>query len=222
MRPEGQREGIPQMRKEHEDLVLANTGLAYKVAGKYHSSAYSFEDCLQECFLLMVEWTPRFNESMGMKYSTFIYERLCWGLQRVLDNKKWLIRQSAYLAASRRALLRTAKNLTMEKGRLAGISALSAHTGKSREMLEEIICKPAILPDTKAYAVGERARFAEDSLEDMFCFGRLQPTEKFVLRLFFEDGLDGPEVGQVLGVTRERARQLKERALEKCRGAYCA
>ena len=54
---------------------------------------------------------------------------------------------------------------------------------------------------------------------------RLDAREQYILRLYF--GLEGTEgmsleqIGQIMGVTRERVRQIRNKALDKLRRLPC-
>jgi RNA polymerase primary sigma factor len=72
------------------------------------------------------------------------------------------------------------------------------------------------MPDTEEEAMN---RFLTDEIE--LALGTLPPRDARVLRLYF--GLEGgrehtlEEIGSMLGVTRERVRQLRDRALKRLR-----
>src|SRR5256884_1585898 len=84
-----------------------------------------------------------------------------------------------------------------------------------RSLIERFIAED--LPDTEDQAMD---RFLSDEIEQ--ALGTLQRRDAKVLRLYF--GLDGgrehtlEEIGGMLGVTRERGRQVRDRALKRLRG----
>src|SRR5207247_634627 len=83
-----------------------------------------------------------------------------------------------------------------------------------RSLIERFIAED--LPDTEDQAMD---RFLSDEIES--ALNTLQRRDAKVLRLYF--GLDGgrehtlEEIGGMLGVTRERVRQLRDRALKRLR-----
>jgi len=83
-----------------------------------------------------------------------------------------------------------------------------------RSLIERFVADE--MPDTEEEAMN---RFLTDEIEE--ALGTLPARDAKVLRLYF--GLDGgrehtlEEIGAMLGVTRERVRQLRDRALKRLR-----
>ena len=101
------------------------------------------------------------------------------------------------------------------EGGAGGVALVEGEPGIGKSMLiERFIAED--LPDTEDQAMD---RFLSDEIEQ--ALGTLQRRDAKVLRLYF--GLDGgrehtlEEIGGMLGVTRERVRQLRDRALKRLR-----
>jgi RNA polymerase primary sigma factor len=174
-------------------LVSANLRFVVSVARRYRHSGVPLADLVNEGNLGLLRAAERFDETHGVRFVSYAI---------------WWIRQGMRQAIARDAEL----NGDLAVRRLSLDEPLG---GETTAALQELV------PDDRSEAPEERVlragmRHAVDSsLTD------LPEREQLVLRLYY--GLDGAppstleEVGEHLGVTRERVRQIKERALSRMR-----
>ncbi|MDB5352534.1 MAG: polymerase, sigma 32 subunit, RpoH [Planctomycetota bacterium] len=208
-------------------LALANMRLVAHVAKRFRDRGISYSDLLQEGFCGLLEAIDRFDLGHETKLATYA---------------TWWIRQSMQQAVAAgaypvRLTPRHLRQLAQSQDDGEGVLVPSAGGG-SAEMIRRIhaATRPAVslnaTPDGETnYHLAQTMSDPEtDTTDDVDLdetltrlLGTLRPREQHVLELRF--GLAGKprlslsQVGQVLGVSKERIRQIQDRALVKLRAA---
>jgi RNA polymerase primary sigma factor len=175
-------------------LVSANLRFVVSIAKRYRHSAVPLADLVNEGNLGLLRAAERFDETHGVRFVSYAI---------------WWIRQGMVRAIARDA------ELNGRNGASRRVSLDQPLTAASTAPLQEVV------PDERCEAPEERVmqRALRDAVDSSLT--DLPEREQLVLRLYY--GLDGAppytleEVGQRLGVTRERVRQIKERALARLR-----
>ena len=172
-------------------LVVSNLSFVLAIARRYRGMQVPFEDLVAEGALGLLEASDRFDPAHGTRFITFA---------------TWWIRKRILLALDRRSG-RT------RRGSPPRVVPLEADTGRLG-LLER-------LPDPAA-PDAERTFLRKELLAEVHrALRRLRPREREILRLRF--GLDGEEprslveAATVVGVSRERIRQIEWDALETLR-----
>lgn len=175
-------------------LVSANLRFVVSVARRYRHSGVPLADLVNEGNLGLLRAAERFDETHGVRFVSYAI---------------WWIRQGMVRAIAQDA------ELNGGNGALRRLSLDEPLSAESTAALQELV------PDERCEAPEERVlrtgmrNAVDSSLTD------LPEREQLVLRLYY--GLDGAppytlgEVGEHLGVTRERVRQIKGRALARLR-----
>ncbi len=227
--------GDPEAR---DRMVRANLRLVVNIARGYTGKGLSLPDLIEEGNLGLLRAVEGFDPTMGTRFSTYASYWIKQSIKRALINSAKTIRIPAYmvelLSKWRRATLR----LTDELGRNPTPEEVARSLGIPRKKVP--IIKKAILihnstPQTEqndsGWSLGEiimdeRCRCpAEQMLENdnlkfvLEQLDRMDPREAAVLRMRF--GLGDceqqtlKEIGETLGLTRERVRQIETDALAR-------
>ncbi|MGD2104923.1 MAG: RNA polymerase sigma factor [Anaerolineae bacterium] len=226
--------------KAREHLVRANSRLVVSVAKKYMGRGVPFIDLIQEGNIGLIRAAKKFDYTMGNKFSTYATWWIRQAVTRAIADQSRTIRIPVHMGDQINKLLRTTHRLTQELGReptpeeMAG--ALDLATEKVENMLQ-VARRPLSLElpvdeegdselgdfiendESAAPADVVSSSILRDLLQDVL--EDLPPREVRILQMRY--GLvDGEtytleEVGQKLGVTRERIRQIEVQALSRLR-----
>jgi len=226
--------------KAQEHLIRANARLVISVAKKYIGRGVPFLDLIQEGNIGLIRATNKFEYQRGHKFSTYATWWIRQAVSRAVADQGRTIRVPVHMGDQLNRMRRVQLQLLQELGREPQIDELAIGmetTPDKVENLLEISRRPVSL-ETPIDDEGDSTfgDFVEDVnspapsdevathlLHEQLqqALDKLPPREAQILRLRY--GLaDGrvytlEEVGQTIGVTRERVRQLEAQALNRLR-----
>ncbi len=217
-------------------LVRANLRLVVCLARSYQGQGLDLPDLVAEGNLGLIRAAEEFDPSMGTRFSTYASYWIKQAMRSAVRDTARTIRLPAYMTQLLVQWRRVAAALYEELGRPATEEEMAVRMSLSARKLRLVKQALRIHP---ALPPGERAE-EHWALEDLATDGSsvapdaalvrgeekgqlarlveaLEPRQRQVLRLRF--GLDGKgpktlrEIGERLGLTRERVRQIERRAL---------
>ena len=223
-----------------QELVKRNLRFVISVAKKYQNRGLPLTDLIGEGNVGLLTAARKFDPDQGVKFISYAVWWIRQAILAALARQGRTVRVPLNRTADLSRIVRTAEFLRQTLRReptpeeisdatklsLEVVQSLAAlNTGDvrldapldpdgDRSLIERFIAED--LPDTEDQAMD---RFLSDEIEQ--ALNTLQRRDAKVLRLYF--GLDGgrehtlEEIGGMLGVTRERVRQLRDRALKRLR-----
>jgi len=223
-----------------QELARANLRFVISVAKKYQNRGVSLTDLIQEGNVGLVTAARKFDPDQGVKFISYAVWWIRQAILASLANQGRAVRVPLNRASDLARIFREKERLKQELRREPTAEELSEATDLTPELVESLqtlnaaeIRLDAPIGDSEDSQLVERFISEEAAEPEMEVEGRLlgeaisealetlEPRDAKVLRLYF--GLEGErehtleEIGNMLGVTRERIRQLRDRALRRLR-----
>lgn len=223
-----------------EHLILANSRLVISVARRYRGRGVPFTDLIQEGHIGLMRAAKKFDYRRGLKFSTYATWWIRQAVTRSISDQSRTIRLPVYMGEQITKLRHAGTKLTQTLGRDPTLEELAVKLEVPVTRVEELVRameqplsleKPMdeendrelgdLIPDDDG---NDPEEWATDILlgDDVrVALEELPPREREALELRYGLKNGKPHtleaIGNHLGVTRERARQLEAQALRRLR-----
>jgi RNA polymerase primary sigma factor len=223
-----------------DKLVRSNLRFVVSVAKKYQNQGVSLSDLINEGNLGLIRAAHKFDETKGIKFISYAVWWIRQSILQALAEQSRIVRVPLNRAGALHRIGKRASTLLQELGR----QPTHLEIAEGLDITEEEVAKTMLisqvhlsldapmtpgednrlldyLPDTTNRTPDEQTfeKALTEAIEESL--SGLKERESKILRLYF--GLDGEDpmtledIGTLLGITRERVRQIKEKALLKLR-----
>lgn len=223
-----------------DKLVRSNLRFVVSVAKKYQNQGVSLADLINEGNLGLIRAAHKFDETKGIKFISYAVWWIRQAILQALAEQSRIVRVPLNRAGTLHRIGKRSAALLQELGReptpteiAEGMDITLEEVQKTMSISQAHLSLDApmtpgednrlldYLPDTQN--AGSDTETFEHALTEgiVEVLATLKEREARILRLYF--GLEGPEpmtleeIGTLLGITRERVRQIKEKALSRLR-----
>jgi RNA polymerase sigma factor (sigma-70 family) len=229
-------QGRLEQAKAH--MLQANLRLVVYVARSYRQEDLPLLDLVQEGNIGLMRAIEKFEPSRGVKFVTYAYWWIRQAIGRGLIQQGRTVRLPSHVVERHNKVRSTARKLSQRPGITAADEALESTLGLTSKEIEDLrMVTQSVVPLQQS--VGEDGRELVDMLpadhaqtpDAVFthaelkhcivnCLDALTPREAFILRQRFgfdEEPRSLRQIGEALGLSRERVRQLEKSALNRLR-----
>lgn len=227
-------------RRALHELTRANLRFVVSVAKKYQGQGLSLADLINEGNYGLIKAAQRFDETRGFKFISYAVWWIRQAILQALAEQSRVVRLPLNRIGTISKIRKTSAKLAQIHERAPNFDELAEELGVDVEKIREAMQHTGrhlsmdapfndddenslldVLPHEDSVSPDETLMDESLKIDIERALSMLHPREAEITRLYFGIGREHPltleEIGQRFNLTRERVRQIKEKALRKLR-----
>lgn len=229
-------------QKARQRMIESNLRLVVKIARKYYNRGLEFADLIEEGNLGLLRAVDKFDPERGFRFSTYATWWIRQTIERAIMNQSRTIRLPIHVLRELNACLTTARKLMQEQDREPTVGEIAEAMDKSIDDVKDMmrLNEKVMSLDVQIGSEGSQTKSLVEAIPDRTtvdpeemlyterfnealesCMDELSDKQREILcRRFGMGGFERQtleEVGEAVGLTRERVRQIQMGALKALR-----
>ena len=221
-----------------DQMVSANMRLVVAIARRYYNGSVPLQDLIQEGAIGLMTAAKKFDYARGYRFSTYASKWIRQGVIRCAVSNSSTMRIPVHMAASIRKVTQIQSRLRQTLDREPTLEEIGAECDLTADKVSQLLqLQPELIsldaPAGETDAIGAlvedvrspqplQTLVSQELLEGIEAImSKLTERQQRILRLHFgmEDGKchSLEEIGNLLGISKERARQIEQQAMRKLR-----
>ena len=227
-------------KEAFKKLIESNLRFVVSVASKYKGYGVPLMDLINEGNLGLIQAAKRFDPDRGVRFISYAVWWIKQAIMQALAEHSGVVKLPLKQASVLFKIRNAYEELFQKLGREPSTEEIAAELDMEPQDIEDVLRVARIhlsleapinkdeedttfldLMEATNPSAEEEAIKASLASQIEELLGQLNPRESFIIRCRFGIGTDHPmtleEIGKILGVSRERVRQIEARALQKLR-----
>ncbi len=222
-----------------EELTRANLRFVVSVAKQYQNQGLSLPDLINEGNVGLIKAAKKFDETRGFKFISYAVWWIRQSILQAIAEQSRIVRLPLNQVGSVNKVNRAASKFEQTHERKPSADEISEDVNLPEEKVKAAMSSSAhhmsvdapfvdgedntlldVLPNDDSPSADEELMQESLANEINRALKILNPREREVIKAFFGIGqqeMSLEEIGEKYGLTRERARQIKEKAIRRLR-----
>lgn len=224
-----------------QHMIEANLRLVISIGKRYMNRGFPFADIVEEGNLGLIKAVEKFNYKRGFRFSTYASWWIRQFIERAIINQGKLVRLPVHVVERLNRYLGKVEHLVRELGREPSSAEVAVRMKTTADEIDDLKQLVRTTCSLDSPISDGQDTFLRDVIEDPLCISPADTAEGVLRRtemmawvkelpekertvILARFGLDGEEsrtleeIGQEMGLTRERVRQIETAALVRLRG----